>query len=118
MRVVPKIDGDAIAPEGVGTFDVTTAGSHNAVNGLAQRRVMDRAGLIERQIGGTLLRGKPLRQQVGKHHHISLLKDLHVVDFRAGIIEQNGLLTRFGFVAAEINGRFDHEGIILRDHTV
>ena len=79
---------------------------------------MDRAGLIERQIGGTLLRGKPLRQQVGKHHHISLLKDLHVVDFRAGIIEQNGLLTRFGFVAAEINGRFDHEGIILRDHTV
>ena len=67
---------------------------------------MDRAWLIKRQIGGTLLRRKPFRQQVVKHHHVGLLQDLHLVHFRTGIIEQNRLLTRFGFIAGQINGRF------------
>ena len=79
---------------------------------------MDRAWLVERQIGGTLLRRKPFRQQVVKHHHVGLLQDLHLVHFRARVIKQNGLLTRFGFIAAQIDGRFCHEGIILRDHTL
>ncbi len=79
---------------------------------------MDGTRFIERQIGSALLRRKPFRQQVVQHHHIGLLKDLHFVHFRAGVIEQYGLLTRFGFIAAQIDSRFCHKGIILRDHTV
>ena len=100
VRIVAQIDSHASAPEGVGPFRIATAGGHNAMNSLAQRRVMDRTWLVKRQVGRALGGGKFLRQQVVKHHHVSLLEDLHLVNFRARVIQQDGLLTRFGFIAA------------------
>ena len=75
---------------------------------------MNSARLIECQVGRALLRRKAFRQQVIKHYHVGLFEDLHLVNFSARVIQQNGLLARFGFIAAQIDRRFGHEGVILR----
>ncbi len=79
---------------------------------------MNCARLVKTQICQTRLQTKLLWQHVGQHHDIGLFENLHLIDFRAGVIEQNRLLARLGFVPGQIDSRFAQERIILRQHAI
>lgn len=100
VRIVTQIDLAPFSPEAVRGLRIVTARRHDAVDCLAERRVMNSARQISRQAGLLGFRRKQPRLEIEQHHHVGLLEDLHLVNFSARVIQQNRLLACVRLIAA------------------